>query len=471
MRLKEHITKVQDGEVDILAHTRAALEECASVDSQYHYFTEITRDRALWQAEKVASNPKGRLAGVFITVKDCICVEGTRTQSSSRILDGYKPLFDATVIERLEREGAILLGRTVQDEFGFGVFSTNTGLDFPVPLNPFDTERATGGSSGGSAGATRKLSFPHVSLAESTGGSITSPSSLCGVFGLCPTYGRVSRYGLLDYGNSLDKIGPMGLDPYDLALVMEVISGHDERESTSLDEPVPAYSENYSSRFKGRIGIVTEALGEGITQPVSDVIERTAKYLRSQGFEVEEVSIPTPYKHGIATYYVLAQSESSTNLARYCGMRYGAVEKLEGNFNEYFSRVRGQHLGKEAKRRIIIGTFARMIGFRDAYYLKAMKVRTKIINEYKEAFSQYDVLLTPAIPYVAPRFDEIETMSLLQTYMADVLSVGPNLAGLPHMNMPVSKHEGLPIGVLGVADHLCEEKLLQRGAMLNDADI
>ena len=437
-----------------------AIEKTKKIDEEYNYLTYISED---------IKGSEGRLEGIYITVKDCICVKDTPTQSSSRILEGYKPLFDATVIEKVKAEGGMILGKTVQDEFGFGGFSNNVGLGFKRPLNPFDKERSTGGSSGGSGGFSQAADFPHVSLGESTGGSIVSPASLCGVYGLCPTYGRVSRYGLLDYANSLDKIGPMSKDLNSLALVQEVISGHDAKESTSIDAPVPKYTEEIGKDIKGmKIALIKEGFGEGIDPEVAEIVRKKAKELEEAGAIVEEVSLPLAYGVGLSTYYIIAQSESSTNLAKFCGMRYGATEKLEGSFNEYFSKVRSTHFGKEAKRRILLGTFTRMVGFRDAYYVKAMKVRTKIIEEYKKAFSKYDALVSPAVPYVAPRFDELEKMSLLETYMADVLTVGPNLAGLPHLNCPAGFSKSLPVGLMLVGDHLEEGRLIRIGSHIKN---
>jgi aspartyl-tRNA(Asn)/glutamyl-tRNA(Gln) amidotransferase subunit A len=469
INLKEHIKKVQCQEIDIVEYTKQVLDKCEEYNKKYNCFSIITRDLALELAQKLKDNPsetkEKKLAGVFISAKDCICIKDIETHSSSRILKGYKPLFDATVIKKVKEEGAIIIGKTIQDEFGFGTFSTNTGLDFPIPLNPVDTSRATGGSSGGSAVLGKVADFPHVSLGESTGGSIVVPGAFCGINAFCPTYGRVSRYGLLDYGNSLDKIGPMGGSTHDIALVMQVIAGHDTQESTTVNEPVPNYLQGLSNenpkKYNGKIAVIKEGLGEGLSPDIKKKFEDFITKLKSNGFDVKEVSLPTSYKQSLAIYYILAQSESSTNLAKYCGMRYGMSEELKGNFNEYFSKVRGKHFGAEVKRRIMIGTFVRMVGFRDAYYVKAMKARTKIINEYKSAFKEFDVLLSPSSPFIAPKFDEIKNMSPLQEYMADILTVGPNLAGIPHMNIPIDNIDNVPVGVLVLSDHLNELEILK----------
>ena len=441
------------------------IEEIKKIDKEYHYFNVISEELALGQAKELKVEPKGRLNGMVVSVKDCICVEGVESRAGSKILSGYKPVFDATVIEKIKKEGAVIAGKTSQDEFGFGGFSVNMGLGFKIPLNPFDKERACGGSSGGSAGITQKASFPHISLAESTGGSIVNPASFCGVVGLCPTYGRVSRYGLIDYANSLDKIGPIGKSVKDVALMLEVIAGFDKNESTTINAPVDRYTDFVGKEVKGmKIGVIKEAF-EGIDKEVKEKVKDGISVLEKNGAKTEEISLPLTNKYGIACYYLIAMSESSTNLAKYCGMRYGAHEKLDGNFNEYFSKVRSANFGEEAKRRIILGTFARMAGYRDAYYIKAMQVRTKIIEEYKKAFKKFDALVSPTMPIVAPKFSEIEKLTPLQNYMMDILTVGPNLAGLPHITVPVKKDK-MPIGLMLIGDHLEEKKIIQIGSVL-----
>jgi aspartyl-tRNA(Asn)/glutamyl-tRNA(Gln) amidotransferase subunit A len=465
MNTTEFCQKVRNNEVDIVEQTHKAIQECRKIDKEYHYFNVISEELAISQAEAIKKNPKGNLAGVFVSVKDCICVKDMESRAGSRILSGYKPVFDATVIERLKKEGAIIIGKTSQDEFGFGSFSTNVGVDFKIPLNPFDKERACGGSSGGSAGITQKLSFPHISIGESTGGSIVNPASFCGVYGLCPTYGRVSRYGLIDYANSLDKIGPFAKDIQDMPSVQQAISGHDKRESTTIRGPVEDYSAELKNGAKGlRVGIVKEALAEGIDQPISKKVWDYVKKLENEGVRYQEVSLPLNMKYGIQTYYIIATCETSTNLAKLCGMRYGKHDNMQGSFNEYFSKVRAENFGKEAKRRIIIGTFARMAGFREAYYIKAAKVRTMLINEYKKIFKSLDVIITPTMAVLPPKFSDIEKLTPLQNYMMDILTVGPNLAGMPHMNIPIGMEQGLPVGALATADHLKESTLMRIAA-------
>jgi len=465
MRIPDFVNHVKKGQIDIVEHTHKVLNEVKKINKEYNYFNVICEKEALEQAELIKKNPHGMLAGVVVSVKDNICVKGVETTAGSRILKGYKPVFDATVIERIKKEGGIIIGKTAQDEFGFGSFSVNVGLGFDVPKNPFDKTRACGGSSGGSAGIAQKLNFPSITLGQSTGGSIAMPSALCGVFGLCPTYGRVSRYGLIDFGNSLDKIGPIGKSAFDVALLQEVISGHDVKDSTSSDRKTEVYTNFLNKNPKLKIGVIKEAFKNGIEKEVEEEVWKGIKKLESAGAAYEEVSLDFPLKYGLATYYILGPSEASTNLAKLCGMRYGKHEPLEGSFNEYFTKVRSKHFNEESKRRIILGTFARMSGYRDAYYLKAAQVRTKIIEEYKKAFKKYDLLVSPSSPVVAPKFSEIDRLTPLQNYMMDKLLLGPNIAGLPHLNVPVGSSEGLPVGMLLIADHFNEGKLVQAGGV------
>ena len=471
MKAADFIRQVQSNDVDIMEHTYKIIEKIKKINHEYNYFNTISEDLAISQAEYIKKNHKElknkKLLGLPISVKDCICVKDVESRAGSKILTGYKPVFDATVIEKIKNEGAIIIGKTSQDEFGFGGFSVNVGLGFKIPKNPNDKERSCGGSSGGSAGITKIADFPHLSLAESTGGSIVCPASFSGVNGLCPTYGRVSRYGLMDYANSLDKIGPMAQNMEDLALILEIISGFDSKESTTLTEKVPKYSDFLNKDIKNiKIGIIKETIGEGVDEIIKDKTHESSSKLEKNGAKINEISLPLTHKYSISTYYLIAMAEASTNLAKYCGMRYGIHDTLEGNFNEYFTKIRSHNFGDEAKRRIIIGTFARMAGFRDAYYIKAMKLRTKIIEEYQKAFKKVDLLVSPTMPILAPKFKEIEKLTPLQNYMMDIMTVGPNLAGLPHLNITAGYKKNLPIGMMLIAPHLKEERLIQVGSSL-----
>ncbi len=468
MKSKEFVELVKSGSISAVENTRKVIEETKKINLHYNYFNVISEELALEQAKEIEQKikkdqehaKKMRLLGLPVSIKDCICVKGIESRAGSKILEGYRPVFDATVVEKLKKEGAIIIGKTAQDEFGFGSFSVNVGVGMKIPLNPFDKERSCGGSSGGSAGITKKADFAHISISESTGGSIVCPASFCGVVGLCPTYGRVSRYGLMDYANSLDKIGPMGKNTEDVALAMNIIAGHDSKDSTSLASPVEDFTKLLNKEIDGfKIGIIKETMQ--VDKKIEKQISAKIKQLESKGAMIEEISLPFTSKYCVSDYYLIAMTEASTNLAKYCGMRYGKHEKLEGSFNEYFSKVRAKNLGQEAKRRIILGTFARMAGYRDAYYLRAMKVRTKLIDEYKTAFKKFDVLLSPTMPVVAPRFDEIEKLTPLQNYMMDIMTAGPNLAGLPHISLTAGHAGELPVGIMFIADHLREDNLIK----------
>jgi aspartyl-tRNA(Asn)/glutamyl-tRNA(Gln) amidotransferase subunit A len=445
---------------------KEAIEEAKNLNKEYNFLNLVIEQKLEPEIKK------GKLSGYTISAKDAINIKGIETTAGSAILNDYKPFFDATVIERVKKEGGIIIGKASQDAFGFGGLNINVGKGKKIPSNPLDKERCCGGSSGGSAGFTAKTKFKHLALGESTGGSIVCPASFCGVVGLCPTYGRVPRYGLIDYGNSLDKIGPITKNVYDAALLLEVIAGYEDRESTSADVKIDKYTEFAGKDVKGmKVGIITDMFQEKMNPDIKKNVLEKIKILKKKGVNVEEVYMPFTAKYGLATYYITALAEASTNLARLCGMRYGAMEEPKGkSFNEYFSEIRDKNFNDETKRRIIIGTFARMVGFRNAYYIKAAKIRTKIIEEYKELFKRYDALICPTMPNIAPKFSEIEKMSVFDMYMMDYISVGPNLAGLPHISIPSGKVEGMPIGTMLIGDHLEEKKIIQLGSAIEDEE-
>jgi len=427
----------------------SSLEKARALDERYHFMNTF--------AEELQGEARGKLAGYAVSVKDNICVKGMQSTAGSKILEGYIPPYDATVIVKCRAEGASIIGKTTQDEFGFGTFNVNT--PYKKPLNPHDPERSTGGSSGGAACLTAVADFPHVALSESTGGSISCPASWCGVVGLTPTYGRVSRWGLIDYANSLDKIGVMAKTVAEAAMLLEVISGSDQYDSTVLNAPVPSYTE--LGHIDGlSVGVPKEYFGEGIDPEVEKAVWSSIKKLESSGATVSEVSLPHT-KYALTSYYIIAMAEASTNLAKFSGLRYGLQMPILGDFNHYFSEVRTKGFGEEAKRRVMLGTFTRMAGYRDAYYLKALKVRTRVIEDFKHAFKSCDVLAAPAMPVVAPRFDEIEQLEPIQHYMMDVLTVAPNLAGVPMVSVPCGEAHGMPVGLHFMADHLAEHKLLK----------
>lgn len=384
-------------------------------------------------------------AKFLFSAKDNLTSMDMETCAGSRILGGYRPAFDATAIAKLRDAGGKLIGKTNMDEFGFGTFSTNSGWE--IPRNPHDLERACGGSSGGSACAASALEG-HVSLGVSTGGSICCPASFCGVYGIAPTYGRVSRYGLIDYGNSLDKIGVLSSDACDLRKYMDVIKGKDPKDPTSCVQP-----DGWGKASLKSVAVPKEGI-EGLSKDVESAFRKFADEMVRMGVDVDYVDMPS-LKYAMPAYYVLATSEASTNLARYVGMRYGQQEgDLSLKFDDYFSSFRSKYFGDEAKRRILLGTFTRMAGYSDRYYAKARQVRNVVINDYKRVLADHDAVLAPTMPFTAPRFDEISKMSALDSYKADYLTVPANLAGTPHMSLPCGYDpNGMPVGMQFVADH------------------
>jgi aspartyl-tRNA(Asn)/glutamyl-tRNA(Gln) amidotransferase subunit A len=455
--VSDFISRAGSGSLDLRDFYPRLFKRLRELNRTYDIFVTLAGDQALAQI-KAARKPPGPLAGLPVSLKDNICSEGIQATAGSRILEGYVPPFDSAVAARIKSAGGVIIGKTNMDEFGFGWASTNSG--WKVPKNPHDPARTAGGSSGGAAALVASLEYPHIALGQSTGGSITCPASFCGVVGLTPTYGRVSRYGLIDYGNSLDKIGPMARTVRDAALMLSVIAGHDPRDPTTVQRPASDYRKRLKPSVRGlRIGIPREYFGEGIDPRVSERVWSAIKKLESLGAKCREISLPmTP--DAVAIYYIIATSEASTNLAKFCGIRYGAEEPIEGNFNEYFSGVRSKYLGEEAKRRIILGTYSRMAGYRDQYYLKAMQARTLLIREFRRAFKSCDILAAPSMPCIAPRFSEIKSMSVLQNYMMDTLSMAPNLAGIPTISVPCGTVKGLSAGLQLMGNHLGEQAIL-----------
>ena len=392
--------------------------------------------------------------GFTFSAKDNLTSIDFESTAGSKILEGYRAPFDATPIKKMKEAGGILIGKTNMDEFGFGTFCTNSA--FGIPKNPFDLNRSCGGSSGGSACAAAVLD-DHVSLGVSTGGSIVCPASFCGVYGLAPSYGRVSRYGLIDYGNSLDKVGLLSFKASDFRRYLPIISGKDVHDPTSCVQPELRLGE----RKLRSVAVPKEAVeGDGISKDVMKGFEESLDVLRSMSIDVEYISMPT-LKYSIPAYYVIATSEASTNLARFCGMRYGQQDgDLTLKFDDYFTSFRSKYFGDEAKRRILLGTFTRMVGYADRYYNKALQVREAIIADYKKQFERFDAVVTPTMPFVSPRFDDISKMSALDSYKADFLTVPPNITGMPHMSVPCGYSEGMPIGLLFTSDHWNEDVLI-----------
>lgn len=444
----EFIKKVKQKEIDIIEHTHKIIEEAEKKGKQY--FTTITKELALKQAQKISKKPFGKLAGLPISVKDSICVKNIETTAGSKILKGYKPVFNATIIKKALNEGAIIIGKTKMDEFGFGSFCTNINPDQTLPTNPLDKTRVTGGSSGGCAGITRITKNPHLSIAESTGGSIACPASFCGIIGFTPTYGLISRYGLIDYASSMDKIGFMSKNINDCQQGFHALQEYDNKDSTSVNKKL-------SPGKAKKIAIIDFAFK--LLEP--EIKENIFKKIDRLGIKYDTIKLPLTKKYSLPCYYILAMSEASTNLAKYCGMKYGISKEFNQSYNSYFTNIRTNFLNQESKRRIILGTFTRMAGFRNAYYLKAAKIRTLIINEYKKIFKKYDLLLSPTMPCIAPEINKIKEMKPIDSYKMDILTVGPNLAGLPHISVPTKEHKGMPLGLMAISDHFKDNNVFE----------
>lgn len=445
----------------------AHLTQIESRDQELNAFNLVTRERAMQAArdidERVANGQEvGPLAGVPVAVKDNLCTTGVDTTCSSRILEGWKPPYDATVVDRIAAAGAVTIGKTNLDEFAMGSSTENSA--FGVTHNPHDTSRVSGGSSGGSAAAVA-AGFAPIAFGSDTGGSIRQPASFCGVVGIKPTYGLVSRYGLIAFASSLDQVGPLGATVADAAAMLEAIAGHDPRDSTSLPQDAPNLTATMNDGVKGlRVGLVQELSGEGIAPDVAAALQRAADVLQENGAIVSEVSVPA-VKFGVTAYYLIAPAEASSNLARFDGVRYGLRKDAENVF-EMYDATREQGFGAEVKRRIMLGTYALSAGYYDAYYGKAQRVRTLITRDFATAYESCDVLLSPTAPTTAFKVGE-KTSDPLAMYLNDVCTIPTNLAGHPAMSVPFGKDSNnMPIGVQILGPNLSEATLVRAGAVL-----
>jgi aspartyl-tRNA(Asn)/glutamyl-tRNA(Gln) amidotransferase subunit A len=468
MGIAEWRLRLQSGEVSARELTDRCLARIEAVDGTVHAFLEVTAERARADAERIdAARAAGEelppLAGVPLAIKDNLCTRGIRTTCSSRMLESFVPPYESTVTERLWQAGAVLLGKTNLDEFAMGS-STETSA-FGPSRNPWDPERVPGGSSGGSSAAVAAGECL-AALGSDTGGSIRQPASFCGVVGLKPTYGRVSRWGLVAFASSLDQVGPFAHSVADAAEILQVIAGGDPRDATCLTAPVPDYRAALEQPVAGlRVGIVRECFeAEGLAAEVKASVMAAAAQLEALGCELVEVSCPR-FNDGIATYYVIAPSEASANLARYDGVKYGYRASLEdaggASLAEMTARSRAEGFGDEVQRRILIGTYALSAGYVDAYYRKAQQVRTLIRRDFERAFETVDVLLTPTSPTTAFRFGA-HSDDPLAMYLADLLTIPANMAGLPAINVPCGfDGQGLPIGLQLIGGVLQEPRLLQ----------
>jgi aspartyl-tRNA(Asn)/glutamyl-tRNA(Gln) amidotransferase subunit A len=463
MAISAWLTALQKGDASVQSQTEASLARIAATEPELHAFVRVTPERAQadifrLEADLSAGKPLGPLAGVPVAIKDNLCTKGITTTCSSRMLEHFVPPYESTVTQRLWDAGAVLVGKTNLDEFAMGS-STETSA-FGATSNPWDVGRVPGGSSGGSAAAVAAGQCL-VALGSDTGGSIRQPASFCGVVGLKPTYGRVSRWGLVAFASSLDQVGPFSRTVADGAAVLQVIAGHDPRDATSLDVPVPNYLAGLEKPIKGlRVGILKEAFAEGLNPEVKASVEAAAQLLEGLGCELVEVSCPQ-FKAGIATYYVIAPSEASANLARYDGVKYGHRSGEAESLSTMTALSRAEGFGPEVQRRILIGTYALSAGYVEAFYKKAQQVRTLIRREFDRAFEQVDVLLTPTAPTTAFQPGE-HANDPLAMYLADLLTIPANLAGLPAISVPCGfDSKGLPIGLQLMAPVLEEERLLR----------
>lgn len=407
--------------------------------------------------QKIKKNQAGRLAGMVIAIKDVLAIKDKPLSCSSNILKDFEAVYTATAVQKLLDEDAIIIGKTNCDEFAMG--SSNENSAFGAVLNPIDNQRVPGGSSGGSAVAV-KANLCDASLGSDTGGSIRQPAAFCGIFGLKPTYGRVSRFGLTAYGSSFDTIGPFAKNVYDLSLILEVISGKDKSDSTSLDLEVPNYISELNNSKKFKIGLPKEYFSKGLDPEIKNSIEEVCNQLKSQGHTLIDISLPHT-EYAIPTYYILTTAEASSNLARYDGAHFGYRGKLISNLNEMYVKSRSAGFGSEVKRRIMLGTYVLSAGYYDAYYRKAQKVRRLLKNDFDNAFKEVDLILTPTTPTVAFKIGE-KSSDPLEMYLMDIYTTSANLAGIPGINIPIGNNsEGLPIGLQVMAKEFGEVSLLQ----------
>jgi aspartyl-tRNA(Asn)/glutamyl-tRNA(Gln) amidotransferase subunit A len=442
--------------------TRAALGRISSVDSRVRAFVTVCEEQASQQAraadERLKNGDATPLTGVPALIKDNMCTNGVRTTCSSKMLENFVPPYDATVVEMLKAAGMVMLGKANMDEFAMG--SSNEHSAFFPTRNPWDLSRVPGGSSGGSAvGVAADECF--YALGSDTGGSIRQPAGFCSVVGLKPTYGRVSRFGLIAFASSLDQIGPFAKDVTDCALVMNAISGHDPRDSTSLPQPVPDYTQSLMPDVKGlRLGVPREYFVAGMQPGVKDAMDVALARLEQLGAEIDwNVSLPhTPY--ALAVYYIIAPSEASANLARYDGVKYGFSAKEAASMWDGLEKTKQFGFGPEVKRRIMLGTYALSSGYYDAYYLKAQKVRTLIRREFDQAFEKCDALVTPTSPTVPFKIGE-KMDDPMQMYLSDICTLPMNVAGIPGISVPAGFADGLPVGLQIIGKPLGEETLLR----------
>ncbi|MGE5892786.1 MAG: Asp-tRNA(Asn)/Glu-tRNA(Gln) amidotransferase subunit GatA [bacterium] len=458
LTISEASSLLKKGEISPGDLVTSLFQRIHAVEDRVKAFVTLAEEGALKRTAGISQQGKqGTLWGIPLAIKDNMCTRGIKTTCSSRILGNFVPPYESTVTSRLLDEGYILVGKTNLDEFAMGSSTENSA--FFTTKNPWSLDRVPGGSSGGSAAAVAADECL-AALGSDTGGSIRQPASLCGVVGLKPTYGRVSRYGLVAFASSLDQIGPITKDVRDAAILMNIIAGHDRCDSTSVDLRVPDYTAVLGNEIRGlRAGVPKEYFIEGMDSEVSEVIRRAIKQLESLGVEVVEISLPHT-EYAVATYYILATSEASSNLARYDGVKYGMRVQGEDLLDMY-RKTRSQGFGQEVKRRIMLGTFALSSGYYDAYYRKGQQVRTLIKQDFEKAFEKVDVIVTPTSPTAAFRIGD-KTADPLQMYLSDIFTISVNLAGVPGISVPCGfTSENLPVGLQIIGKHFDEETVLK----------
>ena len=457
--------KIKAKEITVVDAVKASLEQIKKLEPVVHAYVTVDEEGALKKAEEVQrliddGTLTGPLAGVPVAIKDNMCTKDLLTTCSSKILYNFVPTFSAEAVINLEKAGAVILGKTNMDEFAMG--STTETSAYGVTRNPWDPEHVPGGSSGGSCAAVAAEEC-FFALGSDTGGSIRQPSSFCGVTGIKPTYGTVSRYGLIAYGSSLDQIGPIARDVTDCATILEAISSYDKKDSTSIPREDMDFTSALVDDVKGmRIGIPRDYLGEGLDEEVKEAILKAAKVLEDKGAIVEEFDLGL-VKYAIPAYYVIASAEASSNLSRFDGVKYGLRAKEYEGLHEMYKKSRSEGFGEEVKRRIMLGSFVLSSGYYDAYYLKALRTKALIKKEFDKAFEKYDVILGPAVPSTAPKLGE-SLSDPLKMYLGDIYTISVNLAGLPGMTVPCGKDSaGLPIGLQLIGDCFQEKKIIRAG--------
>ena len=462
LSISEAAAKLKSREISAVELVRAHLDRIEAVEGKVSAFVTVTEDQALREAEQSdrlrgEGHDLGPLAGIPLAIKDVLCTQGVRTTCSSKILEHFVPPYDATVVVKLRQAGAVAVGKTNMDEFAMGSSTENSAF-FPTH-NPWALDRVPGGSSGGSAAAV-SAGEAMGALGTDTGGSVRQPGALTNTVALKPTYGRVSRYGLVAFASSLDQVGPFARSARDAALLLQAIAGHDRLDSTSVDEPVPDYVAALTGDIKGlRVGVPKEYLVEGVELGVQKSVERAIETLKSLGAEVGEVSLPHT-RYGVAAYYIIAPAEASANLARYDGVKYGFSSRNGSNLVDTTARTRAQGFGSEVKRRVMLGTYALSAGYYDAYYLKAEQVRTLIKRDFDEAFAKFDVLIGPTSPTVAFKIGE-KVDNPYAMYLNDVFTIPVNLAGISGISFPGEFSEGLPVGIQLIGPRMGEATLLR----------